>query len=245
VIRKAIQDAITVYPNNGEFWMLWGLWDWSRGDKQAAKMHMEKGVALFLQKKEEKGGMLLADLCVNLLPAMYLHLGKIALEEGERETALKYFMMGLKDRRYDNQLLTAFLQTIPAEDTVAVIAKLNGIYNREKDAKFLMPYLLQSPHKKACLYYDRGVNILSGRDKYLLGGHIKEAAADLMEEVNRYARIGIVYGEELPSSQQNMLGAILPVVWHEKLAGKNKESRQAQEILSRIAAYLRRIRGEA
>lgn len=244
-IHNAIQNAIAIYPDNGEFWMLWGLWDWSRKDKQAAKMHMEKGLALFLQKKEEKGGMLLADLCVNLLPAMYLHLGQIAFEEGDRETALNYFMVGLKDRRYDNQLLTAFLQAMPAEDTVAVIAKLNRIYNREKDAKFLMPYLLQSPHKKACLYYDRGLSILSKREKYLLGGRIKEAAADLMDEVNRYARIGIVYGEKLPSVQQNMLGAILPVVWHEKLAGKNKESNQAQEILSRTAAYLQRIKGEA
>lgn len=244
-IREAIQNAIATYPDNGEFWMLWGLWDWSREDKQAAKMHMGKGLSLYLQKKEEKGAMVLADLCVNLLPAMYLHLGQIAVDEGDRETAIKYFLMGLKERRYDNQLLTAFLQTMLADDTVAVIEKLNGIYNREKDAKFLIPYLLQSPHKKACLYYDRGVNILSKRDKYLLGGRIKEAAADLIEEVNRYARIGLVCGEKLPPAQQNMLGAILPVAWHEKLVGKDKKSQQAQEILSRTAAYLHKGRGEA
>lgn len=237
-IRAAIKNALAVYPECGEFWMLWGLWDWEIKDKKSAKEHMEKGLAVYGAMQEKQGEKPMGNLCLNLIPAMHLHLGQMAEEKGCRDKAAEHYLQGLQARRYDSQLLLSLLNILPADDTAAVIELLNGIYSREDDAPFLLNNLKNTPQRKACLYYDRWAGLLSDREKYLLAGRVKEAAADLIEEIRRYARLGLLAGSELGKKESDMLGAVLPVEWQRKLQETDAEGKIMQVILHRLAAQL-------
>lgn len=242
-IEQVIEDALTEYPEAAEFWMLWGMVDWDREDWQTAREHMEKGLDLYAQAKAEQGERLLANLCLNLLPLMYLRLGKLTEQEGDREKALQYYWEGLDLRRYDMPLLQAVLHMLREEETADVIAVLNQFYDKDKDAGFLVQVLKKSCHRKACLYYDRRAKILTSREKYLLAGRVREAAADLISETERYARLGIVMQQQLSQKQQAMLGAIMPVGVKEKLQVQDRDAWEYQEILGRVAEFLRESQG--
>jgi len=238
-IRTAIENAIAEYPNSSEFWMLWGLLDWEMKDKKSAKLHMEKGLEIY-EKATKKDAQMLANLSLNLIPAMYLHLGQIYEEAGERYKAADHYLQGLRCRLYDGQLLNALLALLSDRTEAEIIELLNGLYNKERDAVFLVEILKQSPHKKACLYYDRWAKRLSMREKYLLAGRSKEAAASLCEEADRYARLGIVAEEKLSDEDREMLKAVLPVYWQERLQGPNCGGQNIEEILTRLAQYMNR-----
>ena len=233
-IRAVIKNALAVYPECGEFWMLWGLLDWEIKDKKSAKEHMEKGLAVYAAMREKQWEKPMGNLCLNLIPAMHLHLGQIAEEEERKQEAAEHYVQGLQARRYDSQLLMALLNILPADDTAAVIELLNGIYSRDEDASFLLNILKNTPQRKACLYYDRWAGLLSRREKYLLAGRVKEAAADLIEDISRYARLGIISGSELGETEKNMLGAVLPADWQRNLQKTDAEGKKLHTILQRL-----------
>lgn len=238
-IRAAIKNAIDEYPNSSEFWMLWGLLDWETQDKRSAQMHMEKGLDIYVQTAK-KGGQMLANLSLNLIPVMHLHLGQIFEEAGERAKAADHYLQGLRCRLYDRQLLNALLTLLADRTEAEIIELLNGLYNKEQDAAFLVEILKQSPHKKACLYYDRWARCLSMREKYLLAGRSKEAAASLIEEADRYARLGIITEGKLSAEDREILKAVLPVCWQERLQGQSCGGQSIEEILARLAQYMNR-----
>ena len=233
-IRAVIKNALAVYPECGEFWMLWGLLDWEIKDKKSAKEHMEKGLAVYAAMREKQWEKPMGNLCLNLIPAMHLHLGQIAEEEERKQEAAEHYVQGLQARRYDSQLLMALLNILPADDTAAVIELLNGIYSRDEDASFLLNILKNTPQRKACLYYDRWAGLLSRREKYLLAGRVKEAAANLIEDISRYARLGIISGSELGETEKNMLGAVLPADWQRNLQKTDAEGKKLHTILQRL-----------
>lgn len=237
-IRSALRSAIEAYPDSGEFWMLWGLLEWDLQLKESAREYMEKGLALYAQAREKQGERLLSNLCLNLIPAMHLHLGEMEEESGNQAKAREHYLQGVQYRRYDQQLCNALLRSMTESTDAELIELLNGLYNREKDALFLVERLKQSAHKKACLYYERWAQCLSMREKYLLAGRVREAAASLCEEVDRYARLGLIAGEKLASQEQRMLGAILPVGWREKMQQGKRDGQNYEEILMRLAACL-------
>ena len=203
-------------------------------DKKSAKEHMEKGLAVYAAMREKQREKPMGNLCLNLIPAMHLHLGQIAEEEERKQEAAEHYVQGLQARRYDSQLLMALLNILPADDTAAVIELLNGIYSRDEDAPFLLNILKNTPQRKACLYYDRWAGLLSRREKYLLAGRVKEAAANLIEDISRYARLGIISGSELGETEKNMLGAVLPADWQRNLQKTDAEGKKLHTILQRL-----------
>lgn len=239
-IEQVIREAINNYPEAAEFWMLWGMVDWERKDWQAAKAHMEQGLAIYKEAQQKQGERLLANLCLNLLPLMYYRLGKLAEDCGVAAEALQYYLEAVKLRPYDVSMLCALLNRCPQEDTAGVIALLNQLYDKEKDAAFLVQVLKNSSQAKASLYYDRKVKILTEREKYLLTGHIREAAADLLAEAERYARLGLIVHGKLTPEQQDILATVLPWGIKEKIQNDDRNGQELQEILSRLEDFLQK-----
>lgn len=224
-IRQKCQAARKKYPAAAEYYFLQGTSEWEYHDYIAAEASFRKGLAVY-EKKNEGQLHITEDGALGILPGVYLHLGQILIERGCKEEGNTWYLKGLQLHPYTESLLQAFVSQFSAEESVDVIAILNHIYDKEKDAAFIVRTLLTvDVPAKIVLYYDHqaGSAILGEFERYFYAGNHEAASALVLDDSESLRALGAVCEKQSDPGIQSVMHLFAPALRNELKQENNRK----------------------
>lgn len=216
-----LDEAIEYHPEEACFIMEKGYVLWKEKDYLSAREYLKKGLAM-RQDFEAKlaQGKLLTDSSLRLLPYVYHALGDIAYKRGDKAKAAELFFQGLKVHKYTGDLLAGLYNCLCDGDTIEIIQIFNSLYNRKKDAGFVLSVLSGRASKALLLYYASAIDAEESLlEKYFLSERYDAAAVLAADRINNISRVLIarqiedsILGEEHEGSSVNYRQNVLPVI---------------------------------
>lgn len=216
-----LDEAIEQHPEEACFIMEKGYVLWQAKDYLAAEKYLRRGLAM-RQEFEAKlaQGKLLTDSSLRLLPYVYHALGDMAYKRGDKAKAAELFFQGLTVHKYTGDLLAGLYNCLCDGDTIEVIQIFNSLYDRKKDAGFVLTSLSGRASKALLLYYASAIGEEDSLlEKYFLSERYDAAAVLAADRIKNISRLLIskqiedsILGEEHKESSVNYRQNILPVI---------------------------------
>ena len=240
-IRKVAQEALKKFPYGGEVYILEGHACYNQGDYLRAEFCYREAERIYREaiNKEiwEKG--LQTDEMTVMLPHAYGRLCQILLWQGNMDEAWHYLQEALSIDKYIRMNLKLLQKFMSDKDDVYLISVLNQLYDKTKDAKFILSCLPRRGRDKVRLYFEKQDGDGHLWSDYLLAGRLEAASALLVEDLSWLWQLGIrslTHDESL----MNRLWAIMPERYRAVIIGKprNYEERCLARITARMQAGL-------
>ena len=226
-VAAAYRTACAAFPHKADFPLIYGVYAWERGNFRAAWEAERTGTHLHEEYYHE------GDFSALLAPGAYAHLGELSALRGEMEAAVDFFLKSLQGNKYQSTVLSVFSRVLyqMGTDDAALIAFLNGFYQRDSDAPFLTGALLCSPFPHTCLYYEKySEKKLPLRRRALLAGDVRAAAASLVEDMERTAALAMAHGGRFSQDVQGALALLLPRSCRGDMSGDMRMERRAARL---------------
>jgi tetratricopeptide (TPR) repeat protein len=211
-ILQAIDTAAAANPTAPEYPMRKGLLYWDMQDYLKAEPFFKQGIALSGQAKEAPSACL-ENNGRQLLPHVYMYLGKLEKMKLNMQQAVNYFLQGLEVYPYEPTLFSCFYQCIAQEPPADIIEVLNNMYDKNEDAAFLAEVLRKNHSGQVYLYYVRRTAGYQGDSlpDYVEAGRYDAAAVKAADELDSLYRLGIWSAQKQDMEpEQAVLTLILP-----------------------------------
>ena len=182
-----LQEAMEKYPDLAEFPMEFGLLAWEERDYLLAEKMFRRGMAC----REKAPTSLRADNSLQMFPFVCLSLGKIEAMKGRPAEAFDYFLRAVKEYPYDTRIFLALYDALAGQKPADVIALLNTLYDKERDAPFITAALAMRELTHVALYYARFLPP-EKRDEVLLyraAGRTDAAAVELSARLKSFSSL--------------------------------------------------------
>ena len=186
-ILPVLQEAMEKYPDLAEFPMEYGLLAWEECDYLLAERMFRRGMKL----KEKAPVSLRADNSLQMLPFVCAALGKIEMMQGRPAEAFDLFLRAVKEYPYDTNLFLALYDALAGQEPTDVIALFDTLYDKEKDAPFIVAALRARTLTPVLLYYARFLPT-GQRDEALLyaaAGRMDAAAMELSARLKSFSAL--------------------------------------------------------
>ena len=182
-----LQEAMEKYPDLAEFPMEFGLLAWEERDYLLAEKMFRRGMAC----REKAPTSLRADNSLQMFPFVCLSLGKIEAMKGRPAEAFDYFLRAVKEYPYDTRIFLALYDALAGQKPADVIALLDTLYDKERDAPFITAALAMRELTHVALYYARFLPS-EKRDEVLLyraAGRTDAAAVELSARLKSFSSL--------------------------------------------------------
>ena len=182
-----LQEAMEKYPDLAEFPMEFGLLAWEERDYLLAEKMFRRGMAC----REKAPTSLRADNSLQMFPFVGLSLGKIEAMKGRPAEAFDYFLRAVKEYPYDTRIFLALYDALAGQKPADVIALLDTLYDKERDAPFITAALAMRELTHVALNYARFLPS-EKRDEVLLyraAGRTDAAAVELSARLKSFSSL--------------------------------------------------------
>lgn len=186
-LLPVLEEAMEKYPDLAEFPMEFGLLAWEERDYLLAEKMFRRGMAC----REKAPTSLRADNSLQMFPFVCLSLGKIEAMKGRPAEAFDYFLRAVKEYPYDTRIFLALYDALARQKPADVIALLDTLYDKERDAPFLTAALAMRELTHVALYYARFLPP-EKRDEVLLYravGRTDAAAVELSARLKSFSSL--------------------------------------------------------
>ena len=186
-LLPVLEEAMEKYPDLAEFSMEFGLLAWEEHDYLLAEKMFRRGMAC----REKAPTSLRADNSLQMFPFVCLSLGKIEAMKGRPAEAFDYFLRAVKEYPYDTRIFLALYDALAGQKSADVIALLDTLYDKERDAPFLTAALAMRELTHVALYYARFLPP-EKRDEVLLYravGRTDAAAVELSARLKSFSSL--------------------------------------------------------
>ena len=186
-LLPVLEEAMEKYPDLAEFPMEFGLLAWEERDYLLAEKMFRRGMAC----REKAPTSLRADNSLQMFPFVCLSLGKIEAMKGRPAEAFDYFLRAVKEYPYDTRIFLALYDAPAGQKPADVIALLDTLYDKERDAPFLTAALAMRELTHVALYYARFLPP-EKRDEVLLYravGRTDAAAVELSARLKSFSSL--------------------------------------------------------
>ena len=186
-LLPVLEEAMEKYPDLAEFPMEFGLLAWEARDYLLAEKMFRRGMAC----REKAPTSLRADNSLQMFPFVCLSLGKIEAMKGRPAEAFDYFLRAVKEYPYDTRIFLALYDALAGQKPADVIALLDTLYDKERDAPFLTAALAMRELTHVALYYARFLPP-EKRDEVLLYravGRTDAAAVELSARLKSFSSL--------------------------------------------------------
>ncbi|MFC2637780.1 MAG: glycosyltransferase [Mitsuokella sp.] len=229
-VRAVLHEAERRYPEAAAFFQLDGVACRRMGDFLAAEQAFLCALSLTAEHPDD-------DAAARLLPLTYEHLGEIALRKGDKETARALLAEGLRLQVRHGHMLQLLAEACEGLADADVIALLNGLFDKARDAGYLAQMLAGTRLGRAALYYDHAAGGVLGRmDRLLLAGRPEPAAAQLVEELERTF---VLADAALHSAGTDAAHGAWQVLMPNEIAGGAKENERLRKRMERTRLWHR------
>lgn len=173
---SVLDEAGKKMPDIAEFPLQRALFCWKSQDFVGAEKYARQGIALY-ERAKQSGAVLLADNAQRFLPYVYLHLGEWMEMQRNRSAARENYWQGLMLYPYAEELFLHLYRCLEDWEATDIIQLLNLLYDRHKDAAFLLRLLTPSRAGKVYLYYAHQAGLAANTtEAYLAAGEFAAAA---------------------------------------------------------------------
>ena len=186
-LLPVLEEAMEKYPDLAEFPMEFGLLAWEERDYLLAEKMFRRGMAC----REKAPTSLRADNSLQMFPFVCLSLGKIEAMKGRPAEAFDYFLRAVKEYPYDTRIFLALYDALAGQKPADVIALLDTLYDKERDAPFITAALAMRELTHVALYYARFLPS-EKRDEVLLyraAGRTDAAAVELSARLKSFSSL--------------------------------------------------------
>ena len=186
-LLPVLEEAMEKYPDLAEFPMEFGLLAWEERDYLLAEKMFRRGMAC----REKAPTSLRADNSLQMFPFVCLSLGKIEAMKGRPAESFDYFLRAVKEYPYDTRIFLALYDALAGQKPADVIALLDTLYDKERDAPFLTAALAMRELTHVALYYARFLPP-EKRDEVLLYravGRTDAAAVELSARLKSFSSL--------------------------------------------------------
>ena len=186
-LLPVLEEAMEKYPDLAEFPMEFGLLAWEERDYLLVEKMFRRGMAC----REKVPTSLRADNSLQMFPFVCLSLGKIEAMKGRPAEAFDYFLRAVKEYPYDTRIFLALYDALAGQKPADVIALLDTLYDKERDAPFLTAALAMRELTHVALYYARFLPP-EKRDEVLLYravGRTDAAAVELSARLKSFSSL--------------------------------------------------------
>ncbi len=236
--KKEVAAVITAaqqrFPQESVFYFLAGEFYWEQQEYATAIKAIKQGITFYEENRSEKDE---GSLASRLLPRMYEHWAEYDNRQGNKAEEAHHLLAAVQLEKYRADLLVRLLTNLIDEEPAEIISLLNGLYDKKKDAFFLIAALRQSGMKQACLYYDRAAGgILREEERFLLGNHPEAAAATVMERLEQVYVLGCALWDTLDEESRESFAVLLPERYRRVMQGKlaDREDLRLQRRIRRV-----------
>ena len=186
-ILPILKEAMGKYPDLAEFPMEYGLLVWEEHDYLLAERMFRRGLEL----KEKAPKSLRSDNSLQMLPFVYMYLGKLAMMRRRPEEAADFFLRAVREYPYDKRLFLALYDILEGQEAADIIALLDTLYDREQDAAFLVEALRERMPTPVAAYYGRFLPPKK-RDKtflYMAAGRSDAAGVEFSARLSSFSAL--------------------------------------------------------
>ena len=213
----AVMDrALAACPDLVDFRLMKGIYLFDQWDYLGAEPLLRLGLQMHRPDPATLAG--IQDSAERFLPGACYALGRIAELRGARDEAEAYYLQGLSSQRHHARLLCRLVDALRADGLPddAVIELLARVYDRERDADFLVRTLREHRGGKLVLYYLRAARLADEHTEereiytYLAAGNYGAAAAAAGDRLETLYRRGLRAARALRLPPTDSLYTLLP-----------------------------------
>lgn len=191
---ECFAEAVKACPYRVDFLLMKGLYLFGLKDYLQAEQELQQGIFLYYNRTKDYSNIAdVADNAERLIPYVQLRLAEICQMKFQVEKACEHYILGLSAFMYNDILCCSFVRFLKKNNIsdVDIIEQLNHIYDKKKDAEFLVKSLLceRSAGRVVLYYAEQGHVALSDKLKYRLNGNWYAAAEADARELDRNAGI--------------------------------------------------------
>lgn len=235
-IAAVADQALREFPYSAEFKIQEGNARFDAGDYRGAERCYIRALDIYREAKQRKvwRKQLLSDEAGAMLPQVYCDLCQLKLWQGKETAAWENLQQAMSLDKYRPSCCRMLMKLLQQQDDVIWIETLNQLYDRKKDAAFILQVLPESGRDKVRLYYLRQTGSpLDDAESFLLAGRLEASSAALAEEMDSLLCLSIL--DFLHDAQApGRIGALLPPIYRQAAAGQG-ESVQERRITRKLA----------
>ncbi|SEA23074.1 tetratricopeptide repeat-containing glycosyltransferase family 2 protein [Selenomonas ruminantium] len=244
VVKRALQE----FPYSAEFKVLEGVARQRAQDYAGTEVCYREALQIYAagQAGNELQKELLTDEASATFVGVYLELCKLLLWQEKNAEAWEYLQKALVENKYNPMCVQLLGKFMAADEDVIWIEVLNKLYDREKDAAFIMENLPVGQRDKVRLYYMEKLPQQRLVDKFMLAGRLEAASAALAEDTAALLQLGI-RGFTHDAGTMDKLGVLFPQKYQAVALGKSRtaEERRLAAKTARIQKWLTNYDGQA
>ena len=234
-ITTVVKKALSEFPYSAEFKVMEGYVREDMGDLPGAELCYREADRLYTYAKTHnvwQNG-LLSDEAGNTMPQVYANLCQLLLWQGKTEEAWDFLQKGLASDKYRPKVCRMLVKLLTGRDDIEWIETFNHIYDKQKDADFILEQLPLSGHDKVRLYYQQQSGDGSQAEKYILAGRLEAAGAALAEDTAALLQLGIRSFAHDVGTLDN-IGVLMPAGYRAVATGQSQTA--AEQALARKTA---------
>ena len=242
-VTAVVERALAEFPYSAEFKIMEGYLRDNLQDYAGAEACYREADRIYAYAKEHDiwQKQLLTDEAGNAMPQVYVNLCRLLLWQGKDAEAWEYLQRALVEDKYRPRACEMLLNFLAGRDDVDWIEALNRVYDRQKDAEFILQKLPKSGRDKVRLYYQRQMGTASQpAEDYMLAGRLEAAAAALAEDTAALLQLGIRGFAHEEVDMLARIGMLLPARYRAVATGEAKTAaeRELARKTHRIQAWL-------
>ncbi|BAL84163.1 putative glycosyl transferase family 2 protein [Selenomonas ruminantium subsp. lactilytica TAM6421] len=191
-IAAVVNKALTEFPYSAEFKIMEGGTREDKGDFSGAEICYREAARLYAYAKQHDiwRQNLLSDEAGTVMPEVYARLCRLLMWQGNGEEAWEYLQKSLAMDKYIPLACRLLGRFLAERDDVDWIEVFNQLYDKQRDAAFILEHLPHTGRDKVRLYYQRQLG-MSEQSAYIMAGRLEAAGAALAEDTAALLQLGI------------------------------------------------------
>ena len=203
LLKRPLEEILPVterahreLPCCAEFKIQEGFVRYGEGDYYGAEQCYRDAEKIYAHAKEHNEWQknLLTDEGGAMLFYVYADLCQLLLWQHKEEEAWAYLQKAIELERYKDNVFLLLQKFLADQDDVTWIETFNQLYDKQKDAAFILHFLPKQGRDKVRLYYKRQLDRCDDAgmaEKYMLAGRLEAAGAALAEDTAALLQFGI------------------------------------------------------
>lgn len=245
-IVQVVERALSECPYSAEFRILEGFARYGEKDFAGAERCYCEAIRMYTHAREhnELQKDLLTEEAGAIFINVYLDLCSMMLWQGREREAWEFLQQALAADKYKGRCVFLLEKLLAGHDDVDFIEVLNNIYDRQKDAAFILDNLPSRGRDKVRLYYLRQQGGGKPAQSYLLIGRLEAAGAAVCEDTAALLQLGIRGFSHEAGGMEN-IGLLMPQDYRAVALGQAGTPRQRQlaRQTARVQAWLKKMDG--
>lgn len=242
-ILPVTERALRELPCCAEFKIQEGFVRYGEGDYVGAEKCYREAEIIYAHAKENNEWQknLLTDEGGAMFFYVYADLCQLLLWQGKDAEAWEYLQKAMAIDKRKSNVITPLLKLLEPQDDVTWIETLNQLYDKQKDAVFLLAFLPKRGRDKVRLYYMRQLTEAEANqaENYMLAGRLEAACAAVAEDTAALLQLGI-RGFAHDLAEMDEISVLLPKDYQAVAVGKpnNAKQRALARKTARIQSWL-------